>query len=422
MNPPNHFLAAIRDRLGNPKRSLGLFKPSPLEFPEPPWLRNVSPHDDQTKLIFHSFKHLWKHGIVVWGYVVRANSLLFSPGAEDSPGTMIFSATDTDASALENLPRLARRLSELRGCGQPPAAWTQKEIEWWEDLNDDMSYQKGVRLPAGWLPEHHEYKGSSVLFHRPHLPVGYFQSWLLPILVDPVGSLVQTVPADYWPSGLAEYLAEHFGSEANEADERGPDPLESLASDPVDPGDREAAYTRVFGSIVSVLHELVPGPHHIDIYTFQWPGPRNEHCYVSGGMSDLLQPGGGDFSRIELVFYSKHPDSRFAKLLQVFARYSWQTGASLGPWDIVPLDDHAEAVLGTARFPALMFFPGVAKPETPIHKENPFGASGIRFMTVVPITQAELELKRKGQIEALIARIQECRLDLAFDPERPSMV
>lgn len=166
----------------------------------------------------------------------------------------------------------------------------------------------------------------------------------------------------------------------------------------------------------------MPGPDHIDVYTFQWPDPRNEHGYVSGGMSNLLQPDGGDFSRIELVLYSKHPDPRFAKLLQVFARYPWQTGAALGPWDTVPLGDHAEAVLGNSQFPALMFFPGVAKPESPVHHEIAFAASGIRFMTVVPITHAELEFKLNAGTEALIARIQETRLDLAFDPERPSMV
>lgn len=422
MKSPDHFLPAIRERLGNPKRSLGLFKPSPLEFPEPPWLKNVSPNDDQTKLIFHSFKHLWKHGVVVWGYVIRANSLLYSPGSDDSPGTMIFSSTDTDASALENLPQLARRLNALRECEQPSSDWTQKETEWWEDLNDDMSYQKGVRLPAGWQPGNHEYKGSSVLFHRPHLSGGYIQSRLLPILLDPVGNMVQTISSAYWPEGLAEYLAEHAGFETNANAGRVPDPLDFLASDPVDHEDREEAFTRVFGPIVSVLHELMPGPDHIDVYTFHWPEPRDEHGYVSGGMSNLLQTDAGQFSRIELVFYSKKHDPPFAKLLQVFARYPWQTGASLGPWDTVPLGDHADGVLGTSRFPALMFFPGVAKPESPIHQEVVFATSGIRFMTVVPITQEELDFKLTAGTEALIAGIQEARFDLAFDPERASMV
>jgi hypothetical protein len=69
-----------------------------------------------------------------------------------------------------------------------------------------------------------------------------------------------------------------------------------------------------------------------------------------------------------------------------------------------------------------MFFPGVAKPESPIHEESVFAASGIRFMTVVPITQAELDFKLNAGTEALIARIQEARFDLAFDPERLSLV
>jgi hypothetical protein len=422
MTSNNRFLPALRERLGNPKRDLGWFKPSPMEFPEPPFLKNVSAHDDQTKLIIHSFKHLWKHGVVVWGYVVRANALLFSPGSEDCPGTMIFSATDTDESALELLPQFTRRLGELRECDSPSPQWNQKETEWWEDLNDDMSYHKGVRLPAEWQTGNADYKGSSVIFHRPHLPGGYFQSRVLPILVDPVGNLVQTIPFSYWPDGLAEYLIEHFGFGKNENAARRPDLLEYLARDPIDQEDREAAYNRVFGPIVSVLHELMPGPDHLDIYKFQWPAPRNEHGYVSGGMSNLLQPNGGEFSRVELVFYSKHHDTRFAKLLQVFSRYPWQTGASLGPWDTIPLGDLAEAVLGTHRFPALMFFPGVARPESSIHQMPAFAACDVRFFTAVPITQAELEFKLSAGTEAIIQRIDEIRLDLAFDPERPSMV
>jgi hypothetical protein len=422
MEPADPFLASIRERLGNPKRKLGFFKPSPLEFPEPPWLKNVSPHDDQTKLIFHSFKDLWKHGVIVWGYVIRANTLLYSPGDEDSPGTMIFCATASDASSLQHLPLLARRLQELRKCRQPLPGWSQKETEWWEDLNDDMSYQKGVRLPAEWQPLSHEFKGSSVLFHRPHLLGSHIQSLLLPILLDPVGSMAQVIPHHLWPDGLAAYLIEHFGTGSDEEPEPFDGSWDFYAEDCVDEAAREKAYSRVFGPINSVLHELIPGPDHIDVYSFQWPAPRNEHGYVTGGMSNLLQPDGGQFARIELVFYSKRSDPRFAKLLQVFAHYPWQTGALIGPWDTVPLGDHADAVLGTNRFPALMFFPGVAKPESPIHESPAFAEPGVRFLTVVPITQSELELKLNSGAEALIARIQECRFDLAFDPERPSMV
>ena len=154
------------------------------------------------------------------------------------------------------------------------------------------------------------------MFHRPHLPGGYFQSRVMPILLDPVGNLRPFLTA-IGPRGLPSICSEHFGFEIEADDGRVPELLEFLAPDPVDHEDCEAAYSRVFGPIRSVLHEMMPGPDHIDVYSFQWPEPRHEHGYVSGGMSNLLQPDGGDFSRIELVFYSKHPDPRFARLIQV---------------------------------------------------------------------------------------------------------
>ncbi len=195
-----------------------------------------------------------------------------------------------------------------------------------------------------------------------------------------------------------------------------------LSENPVERELREAAYMRVFGPVVSVFHEMVPSPVHIDVYRFAWDEPRNEHGYVTGGMSDALQPEGGPFARIELVFYAKTHDERYAKLLQTFAHYPWQTGASLGPWHTIPLGGYAEVAVGSPRFAALMFFPGVAKPETPIHLAAPLASFGIRYLSVVPITAAELELSYKQGIDALIERFGQVKFDLAFDPERESVV
>jgi hypothetical protein len=195
-----------------------------------------------------------------------------------------------------------------------------------------------------------------------------------------------------------------------------------LSENPVERELREVAYTQVFSPVVSVFHEMVPSPVHIDVYRFEWGEPRNDHGYVTGGMSDALQPGGGQFSRIELVFYAKKHDELYPKLLQTFAHYPWQTGASLGPWHTIPLGANAEKAVGSPRFAALLFFPGVAKPETPIHIAPQLASFGIRYMTVVPITAAELELTFKQGTDALIERFSQAGFDLAFDPERASVV
>jgi hypothetical protein len=286
--------------------------------------------------------------------------------------------------------------------------WSKRELEWWEDMVNDMSYQRGFRLPTEWEPTGDAYRGSTVLFHRAHLPNRRIVSRMMPFLVDPEKGFAQLVPASFWPDGLVDWL-ESVQSEC--------DPPEPEMRDI-----REAAYTEFFGPIQSVFHEYLPGPGHLDVYTFHWPVPREEFGYVSGGMSDRDQPGAGDFSRIELVFYAKAKSSNHARLVWSFAKYPWDTGAAIRPFDSIPLGDHGEAALGSARFEALLFLPGVAKPESPIHGSPLVVDHSVRLLTIVPITRPELDFKLTAGVEALMEKFREARFDLAFDPDRASLV
>lgn len=421
---PDLYLSQIRSNLGAAPRPLGWFKPSPFAFPEPPWMASAKDSDEPMKEVIRGQRSLWKHGVVVWGHVVRANSRLYVSGTDDCPATLIFSASAPDEEAIQVLPGLVKKLHHLRECVFPEPGWTQRETEWWEDLHNDMSYHRGFKLPDEWQTGAQDYKGSSLLIHRTHLPENRIASRLLPILVDPVACIAQIVPMNHWPEGLSEWLLKHHGlsdTPTLQAPDFGPS-ASYLADDPADRSQREEAYSAVFGSIQSVYHELIPSPHHIDVYSFRWAAPRDEHAYVTGGMSDATQPGGGDFARIELVFYSKSHDERFAKMLRSFARYPWETGNTIHPFDTVPLGEYANDILGTERFTALMFLPGVAKPESPIHQSPCLVASSTRLLTVVPLTEAELGFKLFHEPQEFLDLMREARFDLAFDPLRPSLV
>jgi hypothetical protein len=139
-------------------------------------------------------------------------------------------------------------------------------------------------------------------------------------------------------------------------------------------------------------------------------------------MSDALQPNAGDFGRVELVFCAKQNLTHYPEMVRMFARYPWQTGAAINPGDTIPLGAHGESVIGSPRFPALMFLPGVSKAETGIHGCPEFADKDVRFLTIVPITQGELDLKLQQGIEAILQRMKETRFDLAFNAERPCMV
>ena len=377
------------------------------------------------KEILRAMKTIWKHGVVVWAQVVQANARMYAPGPEDCPGTVIFSATEPDEIAFASLPKLTGKLHDLLDHESPGAHWTKRETEWWEDLHNDGSYHRGYKLPEEWQTTAKDYKGSSVLFHRAHLPGGIIQSRILPILVDPIACVAQVLPASYWPAGMADWLRTSQSPHDDEGESQPPSfesTVESLATDRVDREKREAIYTLVFGPIVSVLHEMLPSPHHIDVYRFEWARPRDEYGYVTGGMSDAIQPGESEFGQIELVFYAKAHSPLFPKLLHSFARYPWETGSSIGPGDTIPLGHHAGAVLGSDRFAALLFLPGVAAPETAIHDHPEFGISGTRLLTIVPITPSELDYKLTQGLQPLLNLLRDQKFDLAFSPDRLALV
>jgi hypothetical protein len=426
MSEEIEYLDRIREKIGTSGRRTSWFKQPPFAFPEPHWLKGVSSDDDAVKNIFRAFHDIWKHGVVVWGFVIRANRLLYEQEPGDCPGLMIFSTTADDAASLERLPQMAERLWALREIRLPESGWTQKETEWWEDLQDDMSFQKGVKLPSEWPNGGSEYRGSCVMFHRAHLHGGMIQSRVLPLLVDPVSNYAQTIPCDVWPNGMAEWLMCRFplptalqtASETGDHEDAG----DAFCEENVNRELLEEAYMRVFGPIVSVFHEVALGPDHIDVYRFHWSEPRNEHGYVTGGMSNLVQPNGGQFARIELVLYAKTHNECYLRLLRTMAHYPTQTVECIGPWHTFPMGEYAEQMVGTTRFAALLFFPGVAKPETPIHVAPKLEPFGIRYLTVVPITASELNLSLQQGIDALIERFDSARFDLAFDPARESLV
>ena len=178
---PFPSLEPLRGRMGRAPRKLGFFATPPIAFPEPDWLRPLTVQQDPAKKLFGQFKQLWKEGIVSWGRIIKANRGLFSPGTDDCPGEMMISMADDDKDTFARLPELTKRLGQLRELDSPPPGASQREIEWWEDMNNDYSYHEAFSLPEHWPYGDRAYKGCNVLFHRGHLPGGYIQ---MPVLVN----------------------------------------------------------------------------------------------------------------------------------------------------------------------------------------------------------------------------------------------
>jgi hypothetical protein len=79
-------------------------------------------------------------------------------------------------------------------------------------------------------------------------------------------------------------------------------------------------------------------------------------------------------------------------------------------------------MLDTDRFAALLFLSGVAQPETPIHETPCLVASDTRILTVIPLTEAELEFKLANDLSVFLDLFRENGFELAFSPDRAELV
>lgn len=233
-----------------------------MEYALPPWLAKASAKDDPLKDFFSEFRDLWKHGEVVWGRVIKANYQLFEHGAFDCPGDLLFCPGVPDESAWQRVLAGGTHLSALRECDLPPPGDSERVMQWWEEMHDDMSFHLGVPLPGEWTNAE-GCRGSSAMFHRPHLPHGFIATRTLPVLVRHAPPyFAMPVPVAYWPDGLLEWMVTQGQGVSN-----------SNAAAEAARQRREAACTSILGPIRKVAHPLETKQPHVDVYQFQWDGP-----------------------------------------------------------------------------------------------------------------------------------------------------
>jgi len=387
------------------------FSKPPIVYQRPPWL--TATIDDPLNNLFGNFKLLWKEGIVVWAWVVMANQALYEEGADDFPGEVLYSFKDADEEALHELPGLGERLWNLKIANSPDPGWSEREAEIAADLADEMVFHAGFRLPENWLPHERDYRLSTIIFHREHLPGGRLQTRLLPLLIFPFQPFhAVVVPFQFWPDEVIELVNDYKT-------------VVRAVSPALDPREqRETAYEDVFGPISSVLHELLPGPDHLDVYIFAPREGREHWTFATGGMSDRDQPDGDEScpSRTELVFYSSKKQPSLLEALRIQARYPWETGQPLGHGHTLPLGDNAELILGSDRFSVLLLIAALQKNDSRLGGMIQVDGAPVYPLMVVPLTESEFTFYQTNGMEAFIKKVSESTVSIIFDPDRESVV
>jgi hypothetical protein len=153
--------------------------------------------DIRLSCIYEDQKTLFTGGEVVWGHLVQANRLLFSPGSLDHPAAIIFSLDSYFDKNLYNLETIAHKLYEQKGQEAEP------ELAYFVDvITDEFKAPFNVQLPYS-LTENREVYFTSIMVCRKHLPQNKLISGWFPILTNPgLTNASIILPSRYWDSQL----------------------------------------------------------------------------------------------------------------------------------------------------------------------------------------------------------------------------
>lgn len=167
-----------------------------LTLDPPIWL--LLDNSDELNTVFKYQKELLKNGVLVWGHLIQANTLLFSEGKDNCPGEVVYSLTPSLLATPEYLSEIAFTLSLLKGTN--PTEPDLKYIAHY--LTDQFIRVFGLDVPDRLSPQL-KCKISTVFFDRKHLPNRIISSSILPLVVNPQEPHVaMLLPEKYWPEEL----------------------------------------------------------------------------------------------------------------------------------------------------------------------------------------------------------------------------
>ncbi|NTW29530.1 MAG: hypothetical protein HGA39_09255 [Coriobacteriia bacterium] len=180
---------AIRAKIGVEPRHFGLFARRYVSGSRPSWMED----DDDLMEFFRNQDLLMHEGGVVWGALVQANTLLFSPGKMDHPAMVIYAPDRSLDACPEWLSSVARELYQLKNT--MPEEPDRRELA--SMITDEMERGLGWTVPSS-ITGGKLIKSSSVMVFRQHLPHGVLKGDFFPLLFHPDTSAVMIVPSRYW--------------------------------------------------------------------------------------------------------------------------------------------------------------------------------------------------------------------------------
>lgn len=156
-------------------------------------------------------KALVTYGEVVWGRVALASSLAWESGTGDVQGVVVFSFDRWFDNRPSALAPIADSLFSFYGENGaiPDEPWLRHTADMLRaGIEDNIGLS--IVLPPG-LTRARRVLMSSILIERAHLPDGYLQSNLVPLVAARGGPIrpVRVIPSALWPAQLRSMWAQN---------------------------------------------------------------------------------------------------------------------------------------------------------------------------------------------------------------------
>jgi len=137
-------------------------------------------------------------GKIIYGALVQANNLLFEPGTQNSPGNMIYSHDPYYKAHPHELLRLASGLFSFKG----DKGLSDETLQAIADiLENEMDRNLYSELPLEYT-NGRKVIMTGTMFERTHLPNGYIQSSIMPIIASIWAHETVMLPVHYWPASF----------------------------------------------------------------------------------------------------------------------------------------------------------------------------------------------------------------------------
>jgi len=147
----------------------------------------------QFRELFENQEVLFSEGKVVWGTIIQANGLLFSPGLDDHPAVALYSLDEEIDSNPKLIKKVAKRIYKLKG------KQTDQDLQEFSDmLKSEHTRKWKIPVPLR-ISDNIQCFYTTTLIIRKHLHRGYLYNVLFPYLVCPKKTNVGTIlPSRYW--------------------------------------------------------------------------------------------------------------------------------------------------------------------------------------------------------------------------------